>query len=366
MNKTRTMVALFLMWLPMLTLSLPSHALPNIDYKIVTASERGTYIQIGRDISKWVAAPADITLEVLPSKGSTENVQRLRYEPGVKLALVQSDVYQAFVDQAAGGNRSASQLIQPLRVVMPLYDEEIYFVTRADAPLEFIHQIKDKKINVGPVGSGTALSATTIYKQMFGKSLPDANASYLSNEEALLKLTGDKSIDVVVVVAGQPAKLFVDMTPEARKFIKLLRFDEKSAESQHATKTYFPATIRSSSYPNWISEDVPTLTVKAFLVTYDYRMAHTQAYLNRFADALCLNFDNLQSQGHAKWKQVKMELPPLGKGWTYYPPIEKVLRACIARRSAIAKAGATPTPQISAPEAKACSQQEKVLGLCGM
>jgi TRAP-type uncharacterized transport system substrate-binding protein len=67
-------------------------------YKIVTGPERGTYIQIGQDLSKWVAQPAGIDLEVLASKGSAENVQRMRFEPGVKLALVQSDVYQAYYD----------------------------------------------------------------------------------------------------------------------------------------------------------------------------------------------------------------------------------------------------------------------------
>ena len=75
----------------------------TMPYKIVTASERGTYIQIGRDIARLVAPAADIELEVLPSAGSAENVQRLREEPGVKFALVQSDVYQAFLDQAAAG-----------------------------------------------------------------------------------------------------------------------------------------------------------------------------------------------------------------------------------------------------------------------
>ena len=30
-------------------------------YKIVTGPERGTYIQIGQDLSKWVAQPAGIT-----------------------------------------------------------------------------------------------------------------------------------------------------------------------------------------------------------------------------------------------------------------------------------------------------------------
>ncbi|HEY6514122.1 MAG TPA: C4-dicarboxylate ABC transporter substrate-binding protein, partial [Burkholderiaceae bacterium] len=42
-------------------------------YKIVTASERGTYIQIGKDLAKFVAPQAQIELEALPSAGSAEN-----------------------------------------------------------------------------------------------------------------------------------------------------------------------------------------------------------------------------------------------------------------------------------------------------
>lgn len=350
MRITSPMLCLFLL--------MPVLAFGRAEFKIVTASERGTYIQIGRDLAKWVADPAGVDLEVLPSKGSAENVQRLRYEPGVKFALVQSDVYQAFIDQAAAGNRQAGEMIKPLRVILPLYNEEIYFVARADSPLTYIHEIKDKKLNVGPVGSGTALSATTLYRLMFGQSVPDANASYLSNEEALSKLISDTSLDVVVIVAGQPAKLFADMKPEARQYIKLLRLDDKAPETAQATKTYFPATIRSSSYPSWLTEDVPTLTVKAFLVTYDYNLQATKTYLNRFAQSLCVNFDALQGQGHPKWREVKMELPSLGKGWSYYPPMERELRTCVARRAAAPK----PAPR---PVAKECTQQERVLGLCG-
>ena len=62
-----------------------------MDYKIVTASERGTYIKIGRDLAQFVAPAADIKLDAVPSPGSAENARRLRYEPGVKLALVQAD-----------------------------------------------------------------------------------------------------------------------------------------------------------------------------------------------------------------------------------------------------------------------------------
>ena len=88
-------------------------ALAAAEYKIVTASSRGTYIQIGRNLAEFVAPQADIALEALPSAGSAENVKRLRYEPGVKLALVQSDVYQAFLDQAQTGNKEARDMIRP-------------------------------------------------------------------------------------------------------------------------------------------------------------------------------------------------------------------------------------------------------------
>jgi hypothetical protein len=66
---------------------------------------------------------------------------------------------------------------------------------------------------------------------MFGQNIADANASYLSNEEALAKIITDTSLDVVVVVAGQPAKLFADMRPEAGGDSQLLRLDDKAPET---------------------------------------------------------------------------------------------------------------------------------------
>ena len=331
----------------------------QVPYKIVTASERGTYIQIGRDIAKFVAPSAGIDLTVLPSAGSAENVQRLRYEPGVKFAMVQSDVYQAFLDRDKGGNSEAGALIRPLRVIMPLYNEEIYFITRADSALEFVHEIKGTKINVGPLLSGTAMSATTLYRQMFDAPIAEANASYLSNEDALVKLTGDKAVDVVVVVAGQPAKLLADMKPEARQLIKLLKFDAGKPESQAALKTYFPVTVRAASYPNLLADDIPGLAVKAFLVTYEYELGATVYQLRKFARSLCQNFPELQAAGHPKWREVDLTLPPLGRGWVYYQPMAREIQKCTASPSR----AAAPAKTVVAPP-KACNQQERILGLC--
>jgi uncharacterized protein len=334
-----------------------SAALAAADYKIVTASERGTYIKIGRDLAQFVAPSADIKLDALSSAGSAENVRLLRYEAGVKLALVQSDVYQSFLDIAAGGNAAARDLIQPLRVIMPLYNEEIYFIVRADSEHNYIHEIRNTKINAGEQGSGTALTSSTLYRLMFGEPMPNASASFLSNEEALAKLVTDKTIDVVAVVAGQPAKLLVDMKPESRKLIKLLRFDPKHPSSEAVLKTYFQASVRASNYPNLLAADIPGLAVKAFLVTYDFRLKDTESHLRNMARSLCQNFGLLQEKGHPKWREVELALPDLGRGWFYYAPTTRELRACIAAKPKL-------EARAKSQRTKMCSQQEQILGLC--
>jgi uncharacterized protein len=328
--------------------------------RIVTGSERGTYIQIGHDLARMVAQPAGIALEAVPSKGSTENVRRLRNEAGVRLALVQSDVIQAYLDEAQNGNAEALQTIRPLRAVLPLYDEEIYFVARADSPLNALHEIADKRINVGPIGSGTALTATTLYRKMFNTPIAERNLSHLSNEDALLKLV-EGGLDVVAIVAGQPTRLFTDMKPEARQYIKLLRFDPRAPGSAAATETYSPSAIRAASYPNWLTEDIPALTTKAMLVTYDYHNPGLQDTLARFSRSLCANFDKLQANGHLKWQEVRLDLQPLGKNWSYYAPVERELAACKAQRHRAARGDNAAT---TAATPSSCPQARSVLGLC--
>jgi hypothetical protein len=110
--------------------------------------------------------------------------------------------------------------------------------------------------------------------------------------------------------------------------------------------------VRATSYPNLLSEDITGLAVKAYLVTYDYNLGTTVNRLTRFARALCQRFDTLQAQGHPKWREVELGLPELSRGWSYYPPMAREMKNCLAQR-------ARPRPVV-----KACTQQERILGLC--
>lgn len=331
--------------------SLAAHA--AVPFKIATADKRGTYFAIGNDLAKFVAPGADIDLEVMPTDGSAANIKLLRYEPGVKFAIVQADVYQAFVDRSAAANAEAARTIRPLRVILPLYNTEIHYIVRADSELNYLHDLRNAKINGGLVGSGAAFITHTLYRMMFKGAIPEANASYLPNDEALVKLITDKSIDVVVVAAGQPAPIIANMKPEAQKFIKLLKFDPAHPSSKQPLTVYAPATVRAASYPNLLKEDFTTISVGAFLVTYDYNLQSTVETMARFGRSLCQNFATLQEKGHPKWREVQLALPALNPGWSYYLPATKEIRGCSASKK--------PPPAV---RTRACVPEERILGLC--
>ena len=300
---------------------------PAANMSLATETD-GASIRIGRDLAKLVAPAAGVRLEVLATPDPAESLRRLRAGGDVKLATVRSDGEQAFLARAARDDAAAGKPTPPLRVVVPLYSEEIYFIARADAPFAYLHEIKDARINTGPPRSGTAETVGAVYRRMFGKPLAERQVSTLPHEAALVKLVTDKSIDVVAMVAAQPAQLLASMTPEARQYVRLLKLDREHAASRAALKAYPPATVRAASYPALLTEDLPALAVRVYLVTLDFRDHATESGLIRLARSLCQNLPNLQAKGDPKWREVDLKLTPLTDGLDYYQPTASELRAC--------------------------------------
>ena len=305
---------------------------------ILVGQAQGTDADAGRDLGQLLAAGGARALQTVATTGSVENVRRLATEPGARLALVQADVLGALVEQAAAGNPRAAQWVAPLRVVMPLFDEEVYFVVRSDSPLHHINDIRGQRVNVGPVGSGSAFTATRVYTRLFGSDLPAGDASFFSNEEALTHLTTDHSIDVVVVVSGQPARLFNGMNAQVRRSIRLLALDPASPEAKTLANAYAGATIRRESYQDWLQEDVPSISVKTVLMTRNYQTPAVRSQLVGVARALCIGASQLRADGHVKWRDVNVSQPELPQGWSYYLPTHEVLSNCSALQEADAQA----------------------------
>jgi hypothetical protein len=74
---------------------------------------------------------------------------------------------------------------------------------------------------------------------------------------------------------------------------------------------YVGATIGPDDYP-WLSEDIPTMAVKAVLISFDFSSQSNPYYQKRCEQLAKLgrvvreNFAELQRAGHPKWKEVEL------------------------------------------------------------
>jgi TRAP-type uncharacterized transport system substrate-binding protein len=345
---------------------------------IVTGGKTGTYFQIGNNLKEFVA-PA---LEVRDSRGSWVNVEELSQTKGVSLAIVQSDVYAAFVylrdspEVPAATRRQYGRLLANLRVFMPLYQEEIHFLVRKDSPLEFIHQIKGARIWMDAEKSGTYLTALNIYSKMFNERpaivAPFINPTVTGDDEgtktrrsAMMVLSDPEfykdfpKIDVLVLVGGQPLKLLEANVPAN---LKLLRFDPAHATAAKVLQDYKKADIQKSSYPslNIVDAALPSLSVDSYLITANFLSEERNKFITAFADGFCAKFDELQAKGHPKWKSLSWKpgspLPDLAAGWQYSTRVQERLSQC-GPQASTARAGA-------APARSACKPQDRFAGLC--
>ena len=312
---------------------------------IADGSERGTSAQVIRSIASVVAKPADIEFDVRLSAGSSDTLARLREGIGQQFALLPADVAEAYLGAAGRGSIEAGRRFAPLRVIAPLHEEDIYFMVRSDSPLNFVHEIENARINLGPSSSSTALTVATLYRLMFDTAIDERHTSFLSHQDALVKLT-EQAVDVVALVSPRPARLLADMKPEARRFVKLLKFDPAHSVAGKALKAYSARTIPAANYPNVLAEDLPALAIKIYLVSH----GRNDALQMRLAESWCQHLTRLRAEGPAVLEGVEPGLPPLLPGWSYSRPFERGLRACMEGKRA---------------PAESCSQEERALGLCG-
>ena len=322
--------------------------------RLLTGPQATAQHRVGGELARRLATAIGIPIAVIDTAGPGELLQRMRDESrpdGLDLALVQADVGQLYLHAALGGNRDATSWLVPLRVVAPLYREELHFIVRSDSPYQSLQDIRDAHINVGPIAGGTAMSVATLYPLLFDAAPAPDKLSRLSHEEALVKMLTDKSIDVVAVLSDQPAPLLANMQPEARRYIRLLKFDSGHSSTAAVSKVYGTSALRSTSYPRLLDHDLPALSVRLYLVAHGKMEGNVAQRLSRVGAAYCTEVSNLRSGGHPKWTEVARGLPVLAPGWHYSETSTPELARCL---------GLTVN---EIPDT--CQPAEVTLGLCG-
>jgi hypothetical protein len=277
---------------------------------------------------------ADLT-RVAAAAGAVRVVHRadLLSWPGDDAARLAIVPYEALA--AANTPNVRATTPEKLSVVTPLYTEEIHVLVRRDSPLTYIHELRNAKISVGPSSGNGGLTAARLYERMFGTPLAPANVWTFPHAEALKKLVDEKSIDAMIVVAGQPARFLADLPSEVAASVKLLSLDREHPVGQRAIEAYLPTVIRSENYSRWLGQNTPALATMAFLITSENDDAQAAERLDLFTEAFCRNLPTLRREGHPKWREVQVGFE-IDTGWPYSARARTAIQSCLAANQATA------------------------------
>jgi TRAP-type uncharacterized transport system substrate-binding protein len=271
--------------------------------------------RLAAELARALYADGSIALRLLaPGDDETQG-------PQPHLAIVRYDALQA----VARKPRKPT-----IAVVAPLWMEELYVVVRADSPLRYIHQIKGRRINIGPAGGARALTAQGLYRRMFGGAVPGTRDANLDAPAALERLATGRSLDAVILAEAQPAALWQELPPSIRDALRVLPLDPEQPASQRAVQAYLPTALRDANGPG---TRTPTLASMAFLVTGAPADDDQSATLARFVHALCRSLPALQ-RGDAKWREVQPGLQ-FDTGWPLARGAEAAWASCGTATQAI-------------------------------
>lgn len=312
------------------TLAFVSASMVNAEtLGLVTGLKSGTYIKIGNDIAK-VAGREGLDIEVKESNGSLGNIERINSKENAAFGIVQSDVLGYLKKDP-----DAQPYVKRLRVILPLYLEEIHILTRKN--IVSLSDLNGKRVSIGPKGSGTWLTANNLFRIMGIHPADDPSDEYRDKpKEMAIQLILGK-IDAVFYVAGKPVELFEPLAamaadnsqPETQKAVSQLHFLSIDPITAPAVfNEYEKSSIGPRDYP-WLSTDVPVAAVRAVLVSFDFSSRHNEYFkqrceqLRKLGKAVRDNLVELQkgkdhpNNFHSKWKEVTFDSNIVVPGWNF-------------------------------------------------
>lgn len=274
---------------------------------IVAGSVTGTYARFAQDLSDALDAPGELRVVAMLGKGSVQNIADLLYLRNVDVAIVQSDVLRYLTEE-----KVFPGLEGKIRYVAKLYDEEVHILARSE--VGGLKDLAGQRVNLGPKGSGTAMTAKLLLDI---EDIP-VEPLNLSHSEALAALRSG-GIKAAVFIVGKPATYFREIAnDQGLRFLPL-------ELTKGLEETYLDGELTSADYPNLIPEGerVPTIAVGAVMAVYNWKAGtgrhdRTRRFVRRMLDALPV----LQTEAyHPKWKAVDLraEVP----GWRRLEVVEE-------------------------------------------
>jgi TRAP transporter TAXI family solute receptor len=236
-------------------------------YPLAAGPPGGAYERLAKTLSADAAAQ-DVTLAVLQTAGSVDNIGLLRTGTA-ELAFVQADV--AALASAGKGVFASAGPYDTLRALLALFPEQVHIVVRADDKARKISDLNGRRAALGLTNSGTRVTATSILGAAGVQVVEPQGIDTLDPRGALAALAEGR-VDVAFVVGLAPFPPVVEAFSAAP--LRLLPIAESFADVIRKAGL-IPLQIPAYAYSGQ-RETVPVAAVAALLVV-DARLTDAEA-----------------------------------------------------------------------------------------
>lgn len=270
----------------------------------------GTYMQFADELAKVVDDGDNLRILPVVSNGSVSNFEELLQYGDIDVAVTQADVFEYFKTQHKTPN-----LPKRIQYVLRLPIAELHVLARDE--IRTIQDLRGKKVNFGPVGSGSSLTGSVVFDRLGVQVKKLA----IDQESALEKLSSGE-IAALVRIGNAPVDFFTKIPAWSGVHLLSIPFSKTFADY------YTLGAFTANEYPQLVrpGEVIDTIAVPTVLAIHNWpKGSDHYNRVARFTERLFAGWDRLQKPPfHPKWRDVN--LAATVPGWIRFAVADEELK----------------------------------------
>jgi TRAP-type uncharacterized transport system substrate-binding protein len=277
----------------------------------------GSYMRFADEMASALNDGDDLRILPIVSYGAASNLDDLLYLEGVDAAVTQSDVFEYFRTQ-----RHMPNLANRVQYIVRLPISELHILARNE--VQSLEDLRGKKVNFGPAGTGASLTATIVFQRL-GINVEQV---MIDQPSALQKLQSGE-VDAIARVVMKPIDFFSKIPANSGLHLVNIPFNKMFEDY------YTLGEFTKQEYPNLLGgrDSIDTIAVPAVLAVYNWpRKTERYRKVERFVQYLFNNWDKFQKPPyHPKWRDIN--LAATVPGWTRFSVAQDALDHITSQKS---------------------------------
>ena len=126
---------------------------------VIAGDEAGSEIELAAEMAELFANDSPFRVVPVPGDSGLNNISRLLHDPHIDAGFVSTDVLADTDTQSSMPNLAGS-----LQVVARLCPQEVHVLARAS--IDSLAELAGKKVNFGPAGRSSAITARNLFRAL--------------------------------------------------------------------------------------------------------------------------------------------------------------------------------------------------------